>query len=112
MENQGKNNNPAVTVSRMVEDIVGCKWSLSVIKAVRNKLVRPGEIQRSIDGISTKVLNERFNKMLRYGILDKTIFPEVPPRVEYHLTEFGEKFIVIIDNIDALQGEVKTRKKQ
>ena len=71
MENQGKNNNPAVTVSRMVEDIVGCKWSLSVIKAVRNKLVRPGEIQRSIDGISTKVLNERFNKMLRYGILDK-----------------------------------------
>tara|TARA_R110002096_G_scaffold382482_1_gene576326 strand:- start:329 stop:667 length:339 start_codon:yes stop_codon:yes gene_type:complete len=112
VENQGKNNNPAVTVSRMVEDIVGCKWSLSVIKAVRNKLVRPGEIQRSIDGISTKVLNERFNKMLRYGILDKTIFPEVPPRVEYHLTEFGEKFIVIIDNIDALQGEVKTRKKQ
>lgn len=53
----------------MVEDIIGCKWSLSVIEAVKNDIVRPGEIQRSIEGISTKVLNERFNKMLRYGIM-------------------------------------------
>ena len=106
MENQDKKNNSRVTVSRMVEDIVGCKWSLSVIEAVKSDIVRPGEIQRSIEGISTKVLNERFNKMLRYGILEKTIFPEVPPRVEYQLTEFGNKFIVILDQIDALQNEM------
>ncbi|MFK7795351.1 MAG: winged helix-turn-helix transcriptional regulator [Gammaproteobacteria bacterium] len=107
MENQGKNNNSSVTVSRMVEDIVGCKWSLSVIEAVKNDIVRPGEIQRSIEGISTKVLNERFNKMLRYGILEKTIFPEVPPRVEYQLTAFGNKFIIILDQISALQSEMQ-----
>ena len=58
MENQGKNNSSDVTVSRMVEDIVGCKWSLSVINAGKSDIVRPGEIQRAIDGISTKVLNE------------------------------------------------------
>jgi DNA-binding HxlR family transcriptional regulator len=106
MENQDKNIHSDVTVSRMVEDIVGCKWSLSVIQAVKSDIIRPGEIQRSIDGISTKVLNERFNKMLRYGILEKTIFPEVPPRVEYHLTEFGNKFIIILDQIDALQNDM------
>ena len=106
MENQDKKNNSTITVSRMVEDIVGCKWSLSVIQAVKSDIVRPGEIQRYIEGISTKVLNERFNKMQRYGILDKTIFPEVPPRVEYRLTEFGNKFIVILDKIDALQNEM------
>ena len=106
MENQDKNIHSDVTVLRMVEDIVGCKWSLSVIQAVKSDIIRPGEIQRSIDGISTKVLNERFNKMLRYGILEKTIFPEVPPRVEYHLTEFGNKFIVILDQIDALQNDM------
>jgi DNA-binding HxlR family transcriptional regulator len=106
VENQDKKNNSKVTVSRMVEDIVGCKWSLSVIQAVKSDIIRPGEIQRSIAGISTKVLNERFNKMLRYGILEKTIYPEVPPRVEYQLTKFGEKFILILDQIDALQKEM------
>ena len=105
MESKEKKINLKITVSRMVEDIVGCKWSLSVLEAVKSDIVRPGEIQRSIDGISTKVLNERFNKMLRYGILEKNIFPEVPPRVEYHLTAFGKKFIAILDQIDALQNE-------
>ena len=44
--------------------------------------------------------------MLRYGILEKTIYLEVPPRVEYQLTKFGNKFIVILDHIDALQNEL------
>lgn len=106
MEKPDINNSPTVSVSRMVEDIVGCKWSLSVLNAVRNNIIRPGEIQRSIDGISTKVLNERFAKMIRYGILNKTIYPEVPPRVEYQLTIFGKKFIAILDNIESLQKEI------
>ncbi len=107
MENQNNNNGKNISVARMVEDIVGCKWSLSVIKAVRNDIVRPGEIQKSIHGISTKVLNERFNKMMKYGVLEKTIYPEVPPRVEYQLTEFGEKFVALLDQIDALQVELE-----
>ena len=103
MELQEKNNLRKVTVSRMVEDIVGCKWSLSVIEAVKNDIVRPGEIQRSIEGISSKVLNERFNKMLRYNILEKTVYPETPPRVEYQLTAFGYKFVSILEQIKALE---------
>ncbi len=103
MEINSKNNAEKVTPARMVEDIVGCKWSLSVIGAVRSNILRPGEIQRSIEGISTKVLNERFNKMIKYGILEKTIYPEVPPRVEYQLTEFGHKFVAVLDQIDTLQ---------
>ena len=105
MENQNKINSENIPVARIVEDIVGCKWSLSVIEAVRNDILRPGEIQKSINGISTKVLNERFNKMIKYGILKKTIFPEVPPRVEYQLTIFGKKFVSVLDQIDSLQKE-------
>ena len=109
MEKQDKKNNAQDSVSRMVEDIVGCKWSLSVLEAVRSSTVRPGEIQRSIEGISTKVLNERFSKMLRYGILEKTIYPEVPPRVEYQLTDFGHKFVAVLDQINALQNEISKK---
>ena len=105
MELKEKNNFKKVTVSRMVEDIVGCKWSLSVIEAVKNDIVRPGEIQRAIEGISPKVLNERFNKMLRYNILEKSIYPETPPRVEYQLTSFGHKFVGILEQIKTLQEE-------
>ncbi len=106
MEKQRENNLSQVSVSRMVEDIVGCKWSLSVLTAVRKNILRPGEIQREIEGISTKVLNERFVKMIRYGILAKTTYHEIPPRVEYNLTDFGEKFVGILDQIDLLQKEL------
>jgi len=106
MDKLKKNNLKNISVSHMVEDIVGCKWSLSVLKAVRNQIIRPGEIQRSINGISTKVLNERFTKMIKYGILEKKLYSEIPPKVEYSLTNFGEKFVVILDQIDTLQNEV------
>ncbi len=106
MENNSKNNSEKITPARMVEDIVGCNWSLSVLEAVRSDILRPGEIQKSIEGISTKVLNERFNKMIKYGILEKTIYPEVPPRVEYKLTPFGHKFVAVLDQIDTLQSHL------
>lgn len=96
-------------VARMVEDIIGCKWSLAVLQTIRNRTLRPGAIQRSIEGISTKVLNERLAKMVRYGILVKDSYLEVPPRVEYRLTRFGEKFVNILDQIETLQKELPTR---
>jgi DNA-binding HxlR family transcriptional regulator len=98
---------PEPTVSRMVEDIVGCKWSLAVLGAVRGGVVRPGAIEHAISGLSKKVLSERLAKLVRYGILDKTSYAELPPRVEYALTTFGEKFCGLLDGIDALQDELR-----
>jgi DNA-binding HxlR family transcriptional regulator len=93
-------------VSRMVEDIVGCKWSLAVLGAVRDGVNRPGAMEHAIDGLSKKVLNERLSKLVRFGILEKHAYPEVPPRVEYLLTPFGRKFCGVLDGIDALQREI------
>lgn len=92
-------------VPRMVEDVVGCKWSLSVIDCVRHGIARPGEIERAIAGIRTKVLNERLRKLVRYGVIARTSYPEVPPRVEYRLTEFGRRFVDVLDRIKALDTE-------
>ena len=93
-------------VARMVEDIVGCKWSLAVLGAVRGGICRPGAMEHAIDGLSKKVLNERLVKLVRFGILDKHAYAEMPPRVEYRLTAFGDRFCGLLDGIDALQREI------
>jgi DNA-binding HxlR family transcriptional regulator len=94
------------TVARRVEDIVGCKWSLAVLARVRDGVCRPGALEHSLPGLSTKVLNERLRKLVRYGILARTAYPEVPPRVEYGLTPFGERFVRLIDEVEALQRDL------
>jgi DNA-binding HxlR family transcriptional regulator len=99
---KGRSHKP--TVNAMVEDIVGCKWSLSVLQLVRDGVRRPGAMQRAVEGLSTKVLNERLRKLQRYGILQKAVYAEVPPRVEYRLTDFGQRFGAILDDIGRLQN--------
>lgn len=86
----------------MVENIVGCKWSLTVLSLVRSGVCRPGAMEHAVDGLSAKVLNERLKKLVRYGILTKKSYAEIPPRVEYRLTPFGKKFSAIIEQIEAL----------
>ena len=49
------------------------------------------------------MLNERLSKLVRYGIVRRESYPEIPPRVEYRLSEFGSQFIDILDRIEALQ---------
>ena len=65
-----------VPVAAMVEGIVGCKWALSLLDHLEQGVRRPGELQRRVDGLSTKVMNERLRKMVRFGILARTEFPE------------------------------------
>ena len=89
----------------MVEDVVGCKWSLSVLACVRSGIVRPGEMERAIAGIRTKVLNERLRKLVNFGVLTKHSYPEVPPHVEYRMTDFGDRFAQILDLIDVVESE-------
>ena len=89
----------------MVERIVGCKWSLHVLDCVRRGILRPGAIQRAVPGLSAKVLNERLRRLVAFGVLERQIFAEVPPRVEYRLTPFGERFLDILDRIAALERE-------
>lgn len=92
-----------VCIAAAVESIVGCKWSLQVLGRIRRGITRPGALVRACPGLSTKVLNERLAKMVRFGILKRIAFPEVPPRVEYQLTAIGGFFVKILDAIEELQ---------
>ena len=87
---------PACPVATTVQ-IIGNKWKLLIL---RNLLVRPwrfNELQKSLEGISQKVLTESLRSMESDGIVIRTVFPEVPPRVEYSLSELGETIRPILD---------------
>lgn len=88
--------------------MVGCKWSVSVLQAIGAGISRPGALERHIQGISTKVLSERLRKLAIYGLLDKHVYAEVPPRTEYSLTENGQKLVGIISQIKLLDDEIRS----
>ena len=91
---------------QQLEEVVGCKWSVSVLLAVGDGVNRPGALERHIAGISTKVLSERLRKLGDYGLLDKQSFAEVPPRTEYALTASGRRLLAIIRQIHELDDEL------
>lgn len=102
-----KNISSPASEYRQLEDVVGCKWSVSVLQAVRSGISRPGALERHIAGISTKVLSERLRKLTRYGLLDKRVYAEMPPRTEYTLTANGQKLVAIIGQIRSLDAKIR-----
>ena len=97
---------PPRHIGRMVETLVGCKWSLTVVELVQCGIQRPGAMERAVEGLSAKVLNDCLRLLVDYGVLEKQSFPEVPPRVEYHFTPFGLKFVETFKILDDLETEL------
>ena len=95
------------SVATAVEAVFGCKWSLSILGLIRNGVCRPNAIEREIEGLTPRVKNYYFRRMMELGILEKIVYPEVPPHVEYRLTDFGQRFLPIIDSIEKLQQELE-----
>lgn len=93
---KSKGELPECPVATTVQ-IIGSKWKLLII---RNLLTRPwrfNELRRDLDGISQKVLTDSLRSMEEDGIIVRTVYPEVPPRVEYALSELGESMRPILD---------------
>lgn len=112
MKNKDKKISRKVAPSesaKMVETIYGCKWSLTVYQLLADGINRPGEMVRSVDGLTTKVLNQCLRKNTDFGILERLSYNEVPPRVEYKVTEFGGKFMKVLDEIEKLQSEIEAQ---
>jgi DNA-binding HxlR family transcriptional regulator len=96
----------ATTVS-----LIGNKWKLLII---RNLLVRPwrfNELQKNLEGISQKVLTDCLRSMEKDGIVIRTVYPEVPPRVEYSLSELGETMRPILNSMQVWGENYKEQMK-
>ena len=85
-------------VCRTAEVISG-KWTLLIIRDLADDALRFCELERSLDGISPRTLSLRLRALEEAGILERRTFPEVPPRVDYALTEKGRALIPIVENM-------------
>lgn len=103
-----KEEMPACPVATTVA-LIGSKWKLLIM---RNLLARPwrfNELRSNLGGVSQKVLTDSLRSMESDGIVIRTVFPEVPPRVEYSLSELGESMRPIMDAMEAWGNSYKKR---
>lgn len=99
---------PACPVSTTVQ-LIGSKWKLLIL---RNLMVRPwrfNELRRDLEGISQKVLTDSLRALEEDKIITRTVYPEVPPRVEYALSPLGESMRPILDAMEEWGTNYKKR---
>lgn len=80
--------------------VIGDKWVVLIIRDLRTGTKRFGELLKSVTGVSQKVLTEKLRSMEERGLITRHVYPEVPPRVEYSLTELGESLYPILDSLE------------
>lgn len=93
-----KQDLPECPVATTIE-LIGSKWKLLIIKLLLNRPYRFNELMKTIDGISQKVLTDSLRSMEKDGIITRTIYAEVPPKVEYALSKLGNSLKPLINDM-------------
>ena len=94
--------------AREVLSRVGDKWSVFVIALLGDGPKRFSEIKRTIEGISQRMLTLTLRGLERDGLIERTVFPEIPPRVEYELTRLGQTLLDPIRQLAEWAGDNRT----
>ena len=94
-----KDELPTCPVATTVQ-IIGSKWKLLILRNLLQRPWRFNELKKDLEGISQKVLTDSLRSMEADGIIDRTVYAEVPPRVEYALTALGETLRPILDAME------------
>ena len=101
-----KDEMPACPVATTVQ-LIGSKWKLLIMRNLLTGTQRFGELKKSIPGISQKVMTDCLRAMEEDGIVNRKVFAEVPPRVEYSLSELGETMRPIIKAMETWGANYK-----
>lgn len=84
---------------QLATDIIGGKWKAMVLWALKKDVKRNGELKKMIPNISQKMLTQQLRELESVGIVDRIVYPVIPPKVEYKLTNRGEKLIPILEQL-------------
>ena len=106
------NKKEKISAPTIYENVIGCKWSRQILFLIAGGVARPGAITRTIEGLTTKVQTDCLKKLTSFGILERQDFAEVPPRVEYKLTEIGNRLLNILKDVEALQNDIERQKSR
>ena len=79
--------------------LIGDKWKIIVLCTLMNGTKRFGELQRAMEGITPKVLTRQLRDLERDGLIEREVYPQVPPRVDYSLTPLGRSLMPILDQL-------------
>ena len=99
---------PECPVATTVQ-LIGNKWKLLILRNLRMRPWRFNELQKSLEGISQKVLTQSLRSMEADGLVVRTVYAEVPPRVEYSLSELGDTMRPILDAMEKWGNDYKNR---
>ena len=103
-----KDELPECPVATTVQ-LIGSKWKLLILRNLLQRPWRFTELRKSLDGISQKALTASLRSMEEDGIVIRTVYPEVPPRVEYSLSSLGESMRPVLDAMRAWGEGYKDR---
>ena len=84
---------------RLTMSLIGSKWKSCILDELRNKSLRPSELHKIFPEATPRVLDLQLKELVEDGLVAKTIYPELPPRSEYAITELGQTLIPIIDGM-------------
>ena len=101
---------PACPVATTVQ-MIGSKWKLLIMRNLLQRPWRFNELKKDLEGISQKVLTDSLRSMEADGIITRTVYPEVPPRAEYALSDLGESMRPIMDAMEIWGTEYKKSKE-
>jgi DNA-binding HxlR family transcriptional regulator len=90
-------------------EIIGGKWKPTLINLIHEGIIRPSELQRAIPTASRRALNIQLNELQDHGIIEKKIYPVLPPKVEFALTEFGTCLLPITLAMEKWGNEYRDR---
>jgi DNA-binding HxlR family transcriptional regulator len=77
-------------------DVIGGKWKPLILWALGDGVLRFSELKKGLPGVNTKMLTKQLRELEEDGVITRTVYPEVPPRVEYSITDFGKTLIPIL----------------
>ena len=98
--------------SVLTKEVLHGKWKSTLLAGIAQGIQRPSAMQRMLPSATRRVLNVQLNELEHHGLITKTIFPELPPKVEYHLTDLGRSLLPVTDVMEQWGNAHRTELEQ
>lgn len=109
---QKKIANTLTCGSVLTKEVLHGKWKSTLLACIAQGIQRPSAMQRMIPGATRRVLNVQLAELEHHRLVRKTIFPELPPKVEYHLTDLGRSLLPVIEVMEQWGNAHRTELEQ